>query len=237
MGLNHQSRVGSFLVGLGAWLLRGLVKLQGWTCKVDVVAGHQHLEALLAEPRPVILSFWHNRSFLAAPFLLEKLHRAGVEVTMLASHSRDGELVTQVVKRLEMRTVRGSASRGGRQALRAIYRAIVRHRSSPIMIPDGPRGPLYDFKIGVVILGQMSQAPILPLGFATPRFFRIRSWDRMFVPLPFSRIALVVGEPQTLGRGLSAEELEAERERLQAMLDDVTREAEHAVGATDVLRD
>jgi len=230
MHVKHHTRKGSFLVGVAAWILRWLLRLLVASCRLRVVAGREHLETLLGNPRPVILSFWHNRSFLAAPFCIRSLHRRGFAITLLASRSRDGELVTRVFRPWGIDTVRGSASRGGREALRALHRAITRKGSSPIVIPDGPRGPLYDFKVGVAVLAQMSQAPILPLGFAVRRAWRIRSWDRMFVPAPFTRITVTVGEPQEVPRGLGTEELEAERQRLQKVLDDVTAEAAAAAG-------
>ncbi len=233
----HHTRFGSFLVSIGARILRWLFQALGRTCRVDVVRGREHLDELLREPRPVLLSFWHNRTFLGAHFIFDHLHRRGLEITLLASQSRDGELVTRTFQRWGIHTVRGSASRGGREAMRSLYRAISKHGRSPIMIPDGPRGPVYEFKIGVAVLAQMSKAPILPMGFAVKRSWRIKSWDRMFVPWPFSRITLTVGEPQVVARDLSAESLEAERRRLQDLLDELTLRAEAAAGAVDTLRD
>ncbi|MEE8522405.1 MAG: lysophospholipid acyltransferase family protein [Thermoanaerobaculia bacterium] len=233
----HHTRFGSFLVSAGARVLRWLFQALGRTCRIDVVSGGEHLEELLREPRPVLLSFWHNRTFLGAHFIFNGLHRQGLEITLLASHSRDGELVTRTFERWGIHTVRGSASRGGREAMRSLYRTITKHGRSPIMIPDGPRGPIYEFKVGVAVLAQMSRAPILPMGFAVRKYWRIKSWDRMIVPWPFSRITLAVGAPQAIARDLPADELEAERRRLQALLDGLTLEAEAAAGAVDSLRD
>ena len=101
------------------------------------------------------------------------------------------------------------------------------------MIPDGPRGPRYQFKIGVVILAQLAQAPILPMGMAAKRFLVIPSWDRLILPWSFSRIALVVGEPQEVPRQLGTEELETERQRLEVLLSELTRQAEEALGVGD----
>ena len=236
MGLNKDSRHGSFLIGVGARLARWVMLALGRSWKIEVVAGCEHLDALLADPRPVLLSFWHNRTFAMAYFLYRRLHHQGFDITLLASHSRDGELVTRVCKRWGVNTVRGSASRGGVAALRGVHRAITRRGSSPIMIPDGPRGPLYEFKVGVAVLAQTSQAPILPFGIAARKSWTLASWDRMIVPRPFTDVALVVGEPQQVPRELSGDELEAERLRLQELLDSLTQQAEAAVGATDVAR-
>ena len=236
MGLNKDSRHGSFLIGIAARLSRWVMLALGRSWKIDVVAGREHLDELLADPHAVLLSFWHNRAFAMAYFLYDRLHNQGIGITLLASHSRDGEMVTRVCRRWGLHTVRGSASRGGTAALRGIHRAITRRGSSPIMIPDGPRGPLYRFKVGVAVLAQTSRAPILPFGIAARKSWTLASWDRMIVPRPFTDVAVVVGEPQQIPRRLSTEELEAERLRLQELLDALTLQAEAAVGAMDVAR-
>jgi len=228
MGLDHHGRWGATLVTLGGWLLRALYFVVGRTFRLRIV-GAEHLEAARAAGRPVVLSFWHNRSILAAQFLFSQLCRRGFDVLVLASLSRDGELVTRLARHWGLSVVRGSASRGGADAVRAIYRAIKAHGSSPVMIPDGPRGPLYEAKIGVVILAQLATAPILPFGLAARPCGRLRSWDRLIVPWPFARITVVVGEPWTVPRGLSEEALEAARRRLEEVLDELTGQAEAAL--------
>ncbi len=213
--------------------MRAILLGIGSTCRFEVVAGAEYLEAARREKRPLILSLWHNRSFLAAYFVYSELSRRGFEVLVLASQSRDGELVTRLARQLRLSVVRGSASRGGLAAMRAIYRAIARQGLSPVLIPDGPRGPLYELKVGVAVLAQMSQVPILPIGLAAQRFFTLGSWDRLIVPWPFSRVAVVIGEPQTVERGLSSDELESRRRGLEALLVDLTRRAEERLGARD----
>lgn len=206
--------------------MRAILIVVGSTYRLEIAAGGERLAAARRAGRPVILTFWHNRSFIAADFFRKQIFRRGFDVLVMASLSRDGELVSRVARGWDLSLVRGSASRGGLGAVRAIYRAMKRQGSSPVIIPDGPRGPLYDFKIGVVILAQTSRAPILPLGMAARRYFTVRSWDRLIVPWPFSRIAAVVGEEQPVPRGLSPEDLEAERLRLQELLNGLTRQAE-----------
>jgi len=162
----------------------------------------RHLDALLAAPRPVILSFWHDQSFVAAPFLHRVLHEGGIEIGVLASHSRDGELVTRFAESMRLRVVRGSASRGGVVAMRSLHRNLSREGISPAVIPDGPRGPAHVAKAGAVLLAQFARVPILPLGLAADRCWRLRSWDRMAVPKPWSRVGVAVGAPIEVPRDL-----------------------------------
>lgn len=226
--IDQHSRFGLFVLGFAGRLIRRILLLVGGSCRLEVVEGAEILERILAEKRPLILSFWHNRIFLSAYFLYRRLHQAGLDLTLLASQSRDGELVTQMVKSWGITTVRGSATRGGLQALRAIHRAISRNGSSPIMIPDGPQGPLYHFKVGVAVLAQTSAVPILPLGFAAKSFWTLKSWDRLIIPFPATRITITVGEPRRVPAELKGEELEAARRSLEQELERLTAAAEAA---------
>lgn len=236
MRLDPDSFFGSLALSLAARLAGLWIALLERTCRYQVIRGSEHLAALLAEPRPVIFSFWHNRLLLAAPYLFHRVHRRGLEISVLASQSRDGELAARLAGVWRLRTVRGSATRGGRQAMRGIYRAIARHRSSPIMIPDGPTGPIYKFKPGVAVLAQMAEVPVLPLGLAARRRSRIGSWDRLMVPWPFSRVAIAIGEPHRVPRGLSSEDLEENVLRLEATLDELTLACEAELNVTDEYR-
>ena len=212
-----------------ALLLRALFATLGrsWRFEID---HREALEGLTADPRPIIISFWHHQLFPGAYFLIRELHRKGIKLTLLASHSRDGELVVRFARHLEVHTVRGSASKGGQAAIRALHRSIVKERSSPLVVPDGPRGPQFECKLGAVLLAQFAQVPILPLGLAAERQWQLGSWDRMFVPKWRSRVAVSIGELQTVPRQLTDEEREGARAELEGTLNRLRREAEEAVG-------
>ena len=227
--LDPQTRGGSLLLSLAAFCGRALVGLLGATWRIEV-DGEAILARVLAEKKPHILSFWHNRTIVAAYFLSRRLLRRGLPITLLASQSRDGELVTRLVAGWGVKTVRGSATRGGREALRGIYRAITQEASSPLVVPDGPKGPLYEFKAGAAVLAQMSGAPLLLLGFAADRAWHLKSWDRLIVPKPFARVKVTLAEPQYLAKDLAGETFEAERKRLEDLLIAVTEKAEATVG-------
>ncbi len=235
MKLDPKTPFGNRALSVAAWLAQSIIQLLGRSCRVDVVEGAERLDALCPtpdnpQPQPVLLCYWHNRAGLAAPLFYDRLVQRGADITMLASQSRDGELVSRMAREWRMRQVRGSATRGGAQALRALYRVVTRDRSSPVMLPDGPHGPRYEFKVGVAVLAQMSQAPILPMGLAVSRAWRLGSWDRLILPKPFARLVVIVGEPQMVLRGLDADALEAERARLERLINDLTERATSMLG-------
>ncbi len=119
-----------------------------------------------------------------------------------------------IVRRLGAEAIRGSSSYTGARALRDYYQALVQQGISPSITPDGPRGPPWKFKPGAILLSQLSQRPIIPMAFAASRAWKIK-WDRFVIPLPGARIAIVVGAPVRVGKGLDAEGLE----RLQAQME------------------
>ena len=164
----------------------------------------------------MIVCFWHHQIFAACYFLHEELVSRGFKMTLLASYSRDGELITRLARNWDLRTIRGSASRGGLAAMRALHRTLVKDGSSPVVIPDGPRGPQFECKPGAILLSQFSQAPILPLGFAAGSSWHLKSWDRIFVPRFWSRVTVSIGAPIQVPRTLD----EAERETLRAGLEE-----------------
>ena len=230
MRIDQDTKSGRRALTLGWLLVRFLRWSIGLTLRKRIVAGEDLLRSLQDETRPVILSFWHDRTFFAADFIRTQLTRH-VSMTLMTSHSRDGSLVSKLVEGWGVTVIRGSSSKGGVTALRGMVRAVKKTKTSPIMVPDGPRGPKYQFKGGPATLSQLTGIPVLPLGFAAERCWYLKSWDRLIIPKPFSRAAWVLGDPVVVERGTD-EEVEEQRRTLQAALNDATRRAEEAVGST-----
>ena len=188
-------------------------------------AGVESMQALWEDPRPLIYAVWHGR-ILMVPWLSARFERARA-VRVLASRSRDGELVARWVARFGMSVVRGSSSRGGAGALRALA-AAVRAGHDVAVVPDGPRGPRERLQAGLVVLAAVTGAPVIPLGFAARPARRLHSWDRFLVPLPFARAAVVFGKAATVPRDADREHARAALERA---LFEVTEAADRLVGA------
>lgn len=213
------------------WMILRFVRwIIGLTLRDRIVAGEDLLRKMQSEPTPMILVYWHERTFLASDFTQEHLNRKGVHLTAMTSRSRDGGLIARLAAGWGYDIIRGSNSNGGAVALRAMVKAVKRNKTTAIIVPDGPRGPIYDFKAGALALSQLTQAPILPVGLAVERCWRIKSWDRMIIPKPFGRMAIVLGEPILIERGKQDDELEAARLAVARSLDAATRQAEEALG-------
>src|SRR5690606_3081217 len=105
----------------------------------------------------------------------------------LTSYSYDGELAARAIEPFGIHAVRGSSSRGGREALEQLEAALRIGVTIGITL-DGPRGPRRVSKPGVAILSGRTGVPVIPLSLGSPSGWRMRSWDRMLIPKPFSRI-------------------------------------------------
>jgi lysophospholipid acyltransferase (LPLAT)-like uncharacterized protein len=187
------------------------------------------VERLWAAGDPVIYTAWHGR-MLMFPYFYGR-HRP---VHVLASRSRDGELVSRLARAFGFRVVRGSTSRGASAALRELARLL--HEGAEVaLVPDGPRGPRRIAQPGTVLLAKLGRAPIVPLGLGASRATVLDTWDAFLVPHPFARVAVVFGEPLSVPPDADRERLESARQQLEAALDRVTAEADRLAGAPRVL--
>ena len=181
-----------------------LVRLWGCTLRLDI----DPAERAIFETRdqPVAFVLWHNRLFLVAEFY--RRYRGGRPVYGLVSASRDGAWLTAFFSLVGMRAVRGSSSRGGREAATALV-GVLRAGHDVGITPDGPRGPCYDFTPGALLVARQTGTPLLLLGGAFASAWRLGSWDRFYLPRPFSRVRVrcvrVIADPGDDRDGAAAE--------------------------------
>ena len=211
VGSGTASRSSLWLVPVIAWFYGALV----WSLRIQIEDPDRLLVRKSGEPH--IFIFWHNR-LLLFPLIWKRflLGDRPVGVAMISA-SKDGELITRFLSRFGLVAVRGSANRRGSGALRELAGWIKRGHDIGIT-PDGSRGPCYEIKPGLVLLAQLSGRPLLPISLEYSRAWRTKSWDRFFIPKPFSKVTFIVGEPLTVRRTANAEEFEAERQRCEVAM-------------------
>ena len=178
------------------------------------------LESLARAEQSAIHCVWHN-TILYFIYVL-----APLGLTVMISRSRDGEDITWVAERFGFGTERGSAHRGGGSALRHMLRTLGEGRNV-VITPDGPKGPRYEVKPGVVALARHHKLPIVPIAYSAPRRWEFASWDRMKLPKPFSRTVIWVGDPIDV----SGDDLATAQQRVQEAMRRLTRQAEAWTGA------
>ena len=179
-------------IGPLSFLLAGLIRALAATVRLRF-HDQQPIRELESAQQPFILAFWHRHLVL-----LRYAYR-GNRMYVLVIQSWDGELTARTLERLGIGTIRGSSSRRGAVALREALRC-ARAGSDLAFTPDGPRGPLRAVQPGVVLAGAMTGHPVIPVAIAASSSWLLRSWDRMLVPRPGSRVEVVYGESLRIRR-------------------------------------
>lgn len=173
-----------------------LIKITWKTCRIKHIVGEEHLQGCIDRDTPFIPCYWHQQQIFCMQHLLRSAQQdERLKLGYLISPSSDGDVAANMFARQKITIIRGSATRGGAQALREIYLQIRKEKLSPIVTPDGPTGPLYRCKPGVAMLSQLSGAPMLPLAYAASSCWYLTSWDRFMLPKPFSTIVIAIGQP------------------------------------------
>lgn len=203
--------------------ISAVLQFLAWTARVRLLGGDD-LFARWRRSERVILAFWHSHA------LMMPLQVRGQPICIMNSQSHDGEIVTLSVARWGIRSVRGSATRGGLRGFMQLLDAY-RNGENLVLAPDGPKGPRHEAKPGIIHLAKATGAPIFPISYAASRCLELPTWDRMIVPLPFSRVVYVVEEPIVVPRDASADDVERHRGELQRRLEHAEETARHAVAS------
>ncbi len=211
-------------VVVGWWLVRFL-----WaTCRVHRVIGLEPARAAVAGAKSVIPVYWHQHVLFGGRAVLD-LREAGLKAGFLISPSVDGTAPAMLVEKVGGHVIRGSSTHTGARALRDFYETVVRQQVSPAITPDGPRGPLHEFKPGAVLLAQITGKPILPVSVAASRCYTFRTWDRFELPWPFSRVVIAYGEPVQVPRVMDADRLARMQAEMRQRLLDLHGQARRAL--------
>jgi lysophospholipid acyltransferase (LPLAT)-like uncharacterized protein len=204
------------------------LKIEGWRARWLIAFGFRLLQLWVRSlryeiddragvvGRPISENFigalWHNR-LLIFPSVLRRFlpNRHGAA---LISASRDGDLLTDAIKRFGFDVVRGSSSRLGASAILQLSQVLA-SGGDVVITPDGPRGPAYELGPGIIFLAQKTGAAVLPVSMEYSGCWRVKSWDRFIVPKPFSKVRVIFGQPHHVEPTGTPEEFENERVRLE----------------------
>jgi lysophospholipid acyltransferase (LPLAT)-like uncharacterized protein len=205
------------------WVIQLYIRFVYRTNRWSVEGGDIPLR-LRQQGRPFILAFWHGR-LLMIPMAWQRL----APMHMLISAHRDGRIIADAVTYFGIDSIAGSTRRGGIGALRTMLKRLEDGECVGIT-PDGPRGPAMRASSGIVNTARLSQAPIVPIVFATSRRRVLSSWDRFHFPLPFGRGVFLWGEPIEIERDLDEVGLEHARLLVEARMNELAAEADRRVG-------
>ncbi len=200
----------------GAWLVRRLGKTIDYHFRYQDPSVNPEVARRLGQR--YIYAFYHEVMLFPAHYW------AWPSMHILISDHRDGELITQVIRRLGFGVVRGSTTRGGARALREMTSKI--DMGNLCVTPDGPRGPRRHVHQGLVYLASRTGLPVVGAGMAFKNPWRATSWDRFCVPHPYGKAACVAPAAVTVPPDADRETLEACRLLVEQRMQTATDEAE-----------
>jgi len=205
------------IIFAGYWFIR----LIGSTLRVCV--SYEDGAQRTLDERPLIASFWHS-CMIPATYIWR-----GFGIRVMSSNSYDGEYMGRIIHKLGFFAVKGSSSRNAVRALLGLRRALEDGWTVAFTL-DGPRGPRHKVKPGPVALARSSGVSLTMFHAAVDKAWVLNSWDRLMIPVPFSRVLVRFGKLIPVPHGASEEDVERHTAELQASLDRVCEFAEANVG-------
>jgi len=193
-------------------------------------------DAKLFDQHPQILAMWHGQ-FLLLPKLKPK---RPADVRAMVSRHGDAEVIGSVLQKFGMDLIRGAGAgrrkrnRGGATALRESLRALT-SGATVAMTADVPPGPARRAGEGIATLAALSGRPVVPFAIASRRFLTLPTWSRFTINLPFSALAIVIGDPVRVATSNDVESIEAGRLAIEQALAEVTSRAYALAGGIDPL--
>ena len=190
-----------------------LIKILYFTCRVNF--NDNKLPS-----RPCVVLFWHGRLAMMA-FAFSRFWRKDYGTRMakvIISDHKDGEIITRIISHFGIGAVRGSSRKNAARALISALREID-NGNDIIITPDGPKGPYRFISDGAVIIAQKKECEICILNYEISRFWQLKSWDKMIIPKPFSRISYFLGDPFRVD-GLN---LDVAKERIKKKMQECER--------------
>lgn len=205
-----------------AFIAASYIRLIFMTCKWEIF-GEAIPEAYIEAKKPFIVCFWHGRlGMLACAWRWKER-----PFRMLLSAHRDGQLIGRTVAHFGITSIAGSTRRGGTQALRELIK-VLRNGETVGITPDGPRGPRQVASLGVITLAKLAKVDMIPITFSTSRYYRLHTWDRFHLPLPFGRGVFLWGNP--ISAPLDSQEIEEVRLLLETNMTDLQNQADELMG-------
>lgn len=173
---------------IAPYLIFCVYKLLQWSWRIRIHEAPA-VQEFMKNKEPFAIAHWHGDE-LGILHMLKSYH-----VAAIISTSKDGDLMNKAVQLLGGETVRGSSTRGGSQALKGIIRLKKKGRRPSVAV-DGPKGPIYKVKPGILQISKLTQLPIVPVSFHADRYKVFeKAWNKTRLPLPFAKVTILWGEP------------------------------------------
>lgn len=185
-----------------AYTAKWCMRVIFWTCKKEV----HGLDAFVktAKEHPCILMLWHN-NLIIVPEIVHTFANQYI-FTAFISNSRDGEPLAILTNSYRIGRVLRVPHNQRHAALHAMISRLRDHKEIIVVTPDGPRGPKYVVKPGIVMAAKATGAHVVPFEWIASKHWELGTWDAMKIPKPFSKIVVTFGEAIVLGDEVKEEE-------------------------------
>ena len=169
----------------------------------------------------VIFSMWHCHQCLVYGIENKSKFYA------LISASNDGEIIAKAAECINIKSVRGSTKRRGVAASLELIEKLKDGNDVAIMV-DGPRGPRYKVKDGIINIAKLSGVPIVPVAWKSKNktFFTFNTWDKFQVPIGPCQTVALYGEPIYIPSELTKEETKEWCEKLEKAMNVLSQDLE-----------
>lgn len=138
--------------------------------------------------------FWHGKLLYTAMMMINISHRTAV----LVSPSKDGEIVATALGKFGYERVRGSSNKDSLRSLLEMIKAMRIGKSGGFAV-DGPKGPIYEVKQGIIYSAKKTGTAVVPCGgYCSSKWIFQKAWDKFEIPKPFSKLVYIIGEPMII---------------------------------------
>ena len=162
----------AYLVFLSLWIIK-------YTSKWDGI-NEEIIEKELIKKKSLIVLIWHHQ-LMGSTFSW----KFKPKLRPIATSHRDGQLSTLVQKKFGLDPLLRKKD-NPTFLIKNISKA-VQNGDCIYITPDAPHGPPKKINTSIFRLCQKFNLNIAILSFHTNKYFRINSWDKLKIPLPFSK--------------------------------------------------
>ncbi len=151
--------------------------------------------------KPFILAFWHSQLMM-----ISYCWKSNSQINILASGHSDGRFGALVGKYFKLNNIPTSSVEKS-ITLKPIFK-LLKNSQYVGITPDGPRGPTQKVSEGIIKISKNTQVPIIPIGFASSKFRKLKSWDSFLITKPFSKCVFVWGDSISIPKNCDEVEIE-----------------------------
>jgi hypothetical protein len=169
--------------------------------------------------QPFILAFWHSQLMMIA-----FSWKITTKINILASAHSDGRFGAIIGKYFNLNNIPIS-KKNNNISLRPIFK-LLKNKEYVGITPDGPRGPKEKVSEGIIKIAKISKIPIIAVGYASSKNFKLQSWDSFLISLPFSKSSFVWSEPLEVPTDLKDDQVYSYQKLLEDKINKCIQKAE-----------